>query len=527
MIKHGRELFSKICDGASILADAVGSTMGPRGRSVIIPDERGGYRITKDGVTVAGYVHSEDPVENIGIRLVREAAQGTVKEAGDGTTTSTVLAAAILTAARDYPGAAPIEIKRGMDAARDLLVENLEKASRPISSVADIEHIATISANGDEMLGKMVAKAVLAAGKDGAIKVDRVVGSEPSLEMLEGFRLPSGYAAKAFVNKNGAVEYKSGVLVAVTDEIVETVEQIIGILGHAAAAERPLVIVAKSVESAALASAVANSRNKMANGRIELCVVKAPFFGSEAYDVLEDLAVATGATLYSKRLNKDLREFSVEDFGVVDKFQASAVHSLFLGGAGDEDLVKAQIEEIKVRMDVETDEYKLNALQQRISRLSAAACVIRAGASTPAETNEMADRLDDALEAVRVAEQGMLPGGGTALAYASQGLPDLAAEYMKNDLPGRAIGVKILQQACREPLCRIVQNAGRSSGVFLKRTLDGDGSVGPNMATGEMEDMFEAGVVDPFVVTTSALKNAVSISSTLLTTDYAILPSDS
>ena len=515
---HGQELNSKILRGIDILADNVASTLGPRGRNVILfHEEQGVPVVTKDGVTVSNFIELDDPFENVGVQIIKQAADKTNTNAGDGTTTSTVLARGILKRAQKYlmAGASPIELKRGIDKAVENIVENLKELSTPIQSEKDIRHIATISANNDEAIGVLVSTAVDSAGKDGSVIVEEARSMLTSLDLIEGFRFDSGYAANAFINneRSGTVEYENPYIL-VTDEKIEFVEQILPVLEMVARSERSLIIVAPDFEGQALASLIMNA----VRGSLKVTAVKAPRYGEERRNILKDLCLSTGATFMTKEDNKTLKKTKLTEFGGCKKISVSKTWTTIIGGKGNDDNVDKRIDALKVEIQQTDNLHECERIQERITRLASGVAVIRVGAATEIEMIEKKHRIDDALEAVRSAqEEGIIAGGGTALLRACKDLDvDTCGEEQE-------LGVKIVIEAIEEPIRQMAINAGESPDIIVDLIKRRNYPIGYDFVSGLMVDMYEAGIIDPVKVTRCALQNAASVASTLVTTNYAII----
>ena len=514
---NGYELNSKILDGINKLADNVATTLGPKGRNVILfHKEQGVPVITKDGVTVAKFVELEDPFENVGAQIVKQAAEQSATRAGDGTTTATVLTRAILQRAQKYltAGVSPIEIKRGMDKASEAIVEKLKEVAIPVRSEEDIRHIATISANNDKSIGRLISTAVDSAGKDGSVLVEEARSLKTSLDMIEGFRFDSGYLSSTFINneRNGTVEYDNP-LIAVTDEKIETIEQILPTLEIAARDSRPLLIVAE-MEGQALAAVIANA----VRGTMKVVAVKPPRYGEERRNILKDLCSSTGATFITRENNLSLKQMQLTYFGQSKSISLNKRWTTIVGGTGNHEEIDKRIEALKVEIK-NTDSLKeCERIQERITRLASGVAVIRVGAATEVEMIEKKHRIDDALEAVRSAqEEGIVAGGGVALLRTSTGL------HVDTDNEEQSIGAKIILDAVEEPLRQMAKNAGKSPDLIIDRVRHLTGNKGYNFMTDSVVNMLDEGIVDPVKVTRCALQNAVSVASTLITTSHAIV----
>ena len=449
-------LSQKILEGINVLADNVASTLGPRGRNVILQEKGKVPIITKDGVTVAGFVDLDDPFQDAAVQIIKQAASQTNLDAGDGTTTATILARAILQNAQRYisAGAAPIELKRGIDKAVSQVVRRLKEVASPISSVDEIANIASISANNDSYLGKLIATAVDCAGKDGAITVEEARTNQTTLDLTEGFILQAGYAAGAFVTdeRRRTLFYEDPMLL-VTDEKIDNVQEIFPILELAAREARPLIFFAPEIEGQALAAMIMNA----IRGTLKIAAVKAPEYGEERNNILRDLALSTGATFISRGDGKRLKETKLVDFGSAQKIEVSHYQTTIVGGKGDTELIDARVESLKERFTQEDDLRVCEKLQERVARLASGIAVIQVGAATEVEMTEKKHRIEDALEAVKSAQlEGTVPGGGIALLRA---IPFINIEPENED---QRLGAEILKQALLEPIKQMALNGGES-----------------------------------------------------------------
>ena len=518
---HSQKLRQNLEEGIRIVAENVASTLGPKGRTVVLHQKNKNPITTKDGVTVAKFIDLEDPFQNAGAQIVKQAAEKTNQEAGDGTTTTTVLTYAMYREAQKYlmAGAAPIELKKGMELAVNHLVEEIEAASTPIKSVEDIQNIATIAANGDETIGKLVAKAVDLAGKDGSVTIEEARSLETSLDLVEGFRFDAGYLATAFINdeQRGFVKYDNP-LIMVTDEKIETVEDMLPSLEIAAREGRPFVIVAEDIEGQALAALIMNAMR----GTMRVCGIKAPRYGEERRGILKDLATSVGATLISREMGVKLKDAKLTHFGEVKKIEVTKNFTTMVGGAGDLDEIERQIDKLKAIMQDTENLHECEKIQERITRLASGVSIIRVGAATEIEMIEKRHRIEDALEAVRSAQmEGILPGGGSFLVQHSVSLLDNVKETIDNEW--QELGVKIVQQAIREPLRQMCKNAGESPDLILDQVQMEEINYGYDFKHCAIVDVLMSGIIDPARVTRCALQNAVSVASTLITSNYAII----
>ena len=514
----GQTLQQKIARGIDVLADNVAATMGPRGRNVILHQAGSSPIITKDGVTVAKFVDLDDPFENVGVQILKQVADQTNSDAGDGTTTSTVLARAIYKTAQQYvlAGSSPVELKRGMEKAVDVITSRLKDSAHPIKTKEDIEHIATISANGDKTIGSLIATAVDKAGKDGAITVEEARSMKTTLDIVEGFRFDSGFLSPQFINdeRRSAITYHDP-LILVTDAKVDSVEDLLPALELVAREGRPFLIVAEEVEGQALAALIMNA----VRGTMKVAAVKAPRYGEERRNILNDLALSVGATLITKEKDLTLRDVNLSHFGTSKKIDVTKHLTTVIDGVGEGTAIQERIGILREQVAQSQTDQEGEAIQERITRLASGVAIIRVGASTEVEMVEKRHRIEDALEAVRAAkDDGIVAGGGIALLRAVQ---DLEVETENAE---QAQGVEIIKEACYEPIKQILINAGKSADVVINNILQNDqADIGLDVATDQYVDMFEAGIVDPVKVTCCAIQNAMSVSSTLLTTNHAII----
>jgi len=506
----GAELSAKVLRGVNILADNVASTLGPRGRTVLLQRAGSGPFVSKDGVTVADHVVLDDPIENAAVHILKQASSQTNTLAGDGTTTSMVLARAILQEAQKHivAGTPPIDIKRAIDRATEVIVSNLKEASTPIQSEEDIAHIATISANNDETIGNLIAKAVDCVGKDGSITVEQARSTQTSLDLREGFSFDSGFVANAFVTdeRRQAVIYEDP-FILVADTKIDKVDQILPVLEAVAREGRPLIIVASEIVDQALAALIMNT----VRGTMKIAAIKAPRYGEERRGILRDLCLATGAAFITKSGDMKLEDVKLSHLGGCEKIDIVKNSSTFIGGKGNHEDVDKQIESLKAEIENTDDLHECERIQERITRLASGVAIIKVGAPTEAEMIEKRHRIEDALEAVRAAQQeGIVPGGGVALIRALPKKPGPAAE-------------RIVYEAVKEPIRQMARNSGESPDLILEQVQKAKGNRGYNFATGKMGDLLEEGVIDPVKVTITALTMAASAAGTLLTTGYAIV----
>ena len=516
--KQGSPLNQEIVEGVNILADNVSATLGPRGRTVaLFHKEQGVPVLTKDGVTIADFVELDGPFQTLGAQVIKQAAKQTVETAGDGTTTSTVLARAILTEGQRYltAGISPVELQRGINRAVEVIVEKLDDLARPIETVEDIKHIATISANNDTKIGTLISTAVDKAGKDGSVIVEEARSMNTTLDLIEGFRFDSGYLSSQFINneRNGTVDYDNP-LILITDEKLEHVEQIMPTLTIAARDSRPLLIVAPDVEGQPLAALIANS----IRGTMKVAAVRAPKYGEERRNILKDLCASVGATFVSREAGLSLKEVKLNDFGQAKSINLTKGWTTVIGGKGDWEEIDPRIAAVKNEIQQTENLQECERLQERITRLASGVAVIRVGAATEVEMIEKKHRIDDALEAVRSAqEEGIVPGGGVALIRA------VTALSINLDNEEQTLGAKIVLKACEAPLRTMARNAGESEDIIIKMVQDAQGDEGYDFLNRCMVATYERGIIDPKKVTRCALQNAASAAGTLLTTSHAIV----
>jgi chaperonin GroEL len=518
-ILFGDEIRQKLLNGANKLADAVASTLGPRGQNVILYKRGADPVITKDGVSVARVVELDDDYEQAAVEVLRQAALETEKTSGDGTTTSTVLARAILTAANKHiaAGASSTDIKRGIDLAVDAICERITEMSQPVSSEEEICHIATVSANGDEVIGALIASSVAAAGKDGAITIEESRSLKTSMDVTEGFQFEGGYVSPQFVTdeRRGVADYRD-CLVLVTDESLDNVDEMLPILEVVARDGRPFVIVAEEIEGQLLAALIIN---RMRNG-MKIAAIKAPRYGEERRNLLEDLSLVTGATLISKDQGLRLQDVKLTHLGNAKRIESSKRHTTIADGQTDYDELEKRLDLLRATLSETESLQEAERIQDRITRLSSGVAVIRIGGATEIEVTEKKHRVEDALEAVRSAqEDGVVAGGGTALLKAA-----IAAQIEpQNDDQLR--GAQTLVESCFAPITQILKNADISSDIVINSLShdDHDKNVGFNVRTEKFENLVETGVIDPAKTVKCALRNAASAAGTLLTTNCAVL----
>lgn len=514
----------KLKNGVDQLANAVAVTLGPKGRNVIIEKEFGNPIITKDGVTVAKEIILKDPTENLGAQLVKEVAAKTAAEAGDGTTTATVLAQSILKSGfRSMEnGANPIELKRGIDKAVDVVVNNLRDISQKIGDDSDkIKQIATISANNDTAIGELIAEAINIVGKDGVVTVEEAKGMNTELKAVEGMQFDRGYLSTYFVNvpEKMTVEFTDP-LILIYDRKISMMSDLLPILEKAVTTSRPFVIIAEDVDAEALATLVVNR----VRANLRVAAVKAPGFGEKRKEILQDIAILTGGTVLFSEMGIDLEDATIEHLGQATKIVIDKNTTTIIDGGGSKEEIVERVKQIKVQIDASTSDFETEKLQERLAKLTGGVAVLSIGAGSEVEMKEKKDRVEDALAATRAAiEEGIVPGGGTALIRASSNLLDLYSILSEETNSDEAAGVRIVKNAIEAPLRRIASNAGVSADVVVDTISKGHGNFGYNARTGEYGDMIEFGIIDPVKVTRIALQNAASVASMLMTTECSIV----
>jgi len=518
-ILFGDDIRQKLLSGANKLADAVASTLGPRGQNVILYTRGADPVITKDGVTVARVVELEDDYEQAAVEVLRQAALQTERTSGDGTTTSTVLARALLQTAQKHiaAGASSTDIKRGIDLAVTAMVECIDEMSQPVSSEEEIRHVATVSANGDVTIGGLIAEAVGAAGKDGAITIEESRSLQTSMDIVEGYQFDGGYVSPQFVTdeRKATAEYRDA-LVLVTDETLDNVEELLPILEVVARDGRPFIVVAEEIEGQLLAALIVN---RMRNG-MKIAAVKASRYGEERRSILEDLALVTGGTFISKDSSIRLKDVRLKHLGQAKRVEITHRRTTVADGEADPEAVERRLEMLRSQVEETEDLYDAERIQERITRLSSAIAVIRIGGATEIEVTEKKHRVEDALEAIRSAQQeGIVPGGGSALLRAARSIEITAANE------DQMRGAQCLVEACFAPITQILKNADISSDIVVNSLSydDHEATVGFNVRTEKFEDLIETGVIDPAKTVKCALQNAASAAGTLLTTNCAVL----
>jgi chaperonin GroEL len=503
--------------GVDALADAVKVTLGPKGRNVIIDKKFGAPTITKDGVSVAKEIELSEPIENMGAQLVKEVASKTADNAGDGTTTATVLAQAIFAVGikNVAAGANPMDLKRGIDKAVSAVVARLKENSKGISTSKEIAQVATVSANNDDEIGKMISDAMDKVGKDGVITVEEAKGTETEVKTVEGMQFDRGYLSPYFVTNTEKMEVElDQPYVLIYDKKISSMKELLPVLEPIAQTGKPLLIISEDVDGEALATLVVNK----IRGALKVAAVKAPGFGDRRKAMLEDIAILTGGTVISEERGFKLENATPDMLGRAEKINIDKDNSIIVNGAGDAGAIKGRIAEIKAQIDKTTSDYDREKLQERLAKLSGGVAILYIGAATEVEMKEKKDRVDDALHATRAAvQEGVVVGGGVAFVRAADALNNLKGLNEDEDT-----GINIIRQAIEAPLRTIVSNAGGEPSVVINKIKENVGNYGYNARTDVYEDLFEAGVIDPTKVTRLALENAASIAALLLTTECVI-----
>jgi chaperonin GroEL len=515
-LRFGDDARSKMLQGVNVLANAVKATLGPKGRNVVLDKSFGAPRVTKDGVSVAKEITLSDKFENMGAQMVREVASKTVDVAGDGTTTATVLAQAIINEGNKAVAAGmnPMDLKRGLDKAVTAVVEELKAQSKKVNK-GDIAQVATISANGDSSIGDDIAKAMDVVGQEGVITVEEAKGTESTLDTVKGMQFDRGYLSPYFVTnaEKMQVEMKDAV-VLITDKKISNLEQLLPILEPVAQAGRELLIIAEDVEGQALATLVVNKLR----GGLKVSAVKAPGFGDRRKAMLEDIAILTGGTVISEDIGLTLEKAGLEHCGKAGAITITKDHTTIVDGAGKKGEVENRCEQIRSQIEETTSDYDREKLQERLAKLAGGVAVIKVGGATEVEVKEKKDRIDDALAATRAAvEEGVVPGGGVALIRCLKALDKV--ETSNRD---QQVGVDIIRRALEAPLRTIAANAGQDGAVVAGKVKESKGSDGYNAATGEYVDMLKAGIIDPTKVVRVSLQNAASVAGLMITTEVMI-----
>jgi len=510
----------RIKKGVDKLADAVKVTLGPKGRNVILDKKFGAPTVTKDGVSVAKEIELKDPIENMGAQLVKEVASKTADAAGDGTTTATVLAQAIYAHGikNVAAGANPMDLKRGIDKAVEAVVEGLRTQSKKVGGSNEIAQVATISANNDVTIGKMIADAMDKVGKDGVITVEEAKGTETEVKTVEGMQFDRGYLSPYFVTNTEKMEADlDAPFILIYDKKISSMKELLPILEQSAQTGKPLVIIAEEVEGEALATLVVNK----IRGALRVAAVKAPGFGDRRKAMLEDIAILTGGKVISEEQGFKLENATLDMLGRAEKINIDKDNTTIVNGAGKKEDIQGRVAQIKAQIETTTSDYDKEKLQERLAKLSGGVAILYVGAATEVEMKEKKDRVDDALHATRAAvQEGIVPGGGVAYIRATEALADTTKLKLDND--DQATGVNIVRLALEAPLRTISENAGQEGSVIVNKVRDGKGDYGYNARENKYENFFAAGIIDPTKVSRLALENAASIAGLLLTTEAVV-----
>ena len=508
---------AKMVEGVNILANAVKVTLGPKGRNVVLERSFGGPTVTKDGVSVAKEIELKDKLQNMGAQMVKEVASKTSDNAGDGTTTATVLAQSIVREGMKFVAAGmnPMDLKRGIDKAVGAAVEELKKISKPTTTSKEIAQVGAISANSDASIGERIAEAMDKVGKEGVITVEDGKSLADELEVVEGMQFDRGYLSPYFINNpEKQVVQLDSPFVLLFDKKVSNIRDLLPVLEQVAKAGRPLLIIAEDVEGEALATLVVNN----IRGILKTAAVKAPGFGDRRKAMLEDIAILTGGTVIAEEVGLTLEKATLQDLGQAKRIEIGKENTIIIDGAGDAAAIEGRVKQIRAQIEEATSDYDREKLQERVAKLAGGVAVIKVGAATEVEMKEKKARVEDALHATRAAvEEGIVPGGGVALLRARAAIAGVTGENADQNA-----GIKIVLRAMEEPLRQIVLNAGEEASVVVAKVIEGKGNYGYNAASGEYGDLVEMGVLDPTKVTRTALQNAASVASLMLTTDCAV-----
>jgi len=516
-VKFGDSGRARMVEGVNILADAVKVTLGPKGRNVVLERSFGGPTVTKDGVSVAKEIELKDKFANMGAQMVKEVASKTSDLAGDGTTTATVLAQAIVREGMKYVAAGmnPMDLKRGIDKAVEATIDELKKLSKPCSTTKEIAQVGSISANSDASIGEIIAQAMEKVGKEGVITVEDGKSLQNELEVVEGMQFDRGYLSPYFINNpDKQIAILENPYVLLFDKKISNIRDLLPVLEQVAKASRPLLIIAEDVEGEALATLVVNN----IRGILKTVAVKAPGFGDRRKAMLEDIAILTGGQVISEEVGLSLEKATLEDLGQAKRIEVGKENTTIIDGDGTVDAIKARVAQIRAQIEAATSDYDREKLQERVAKLAGGVAVIKVGAATEMEMKEKKARVEDALHATRAAvEEGIVPGGGVSLLRARANVGSLKGANHEQDA-----GMKIVLRAVEEPLRQIVANAGDEPSVVVNKVLEGSGNFGYNAATGEYGDMVAMGVLDPTKVERTALLNAASVAGLMLTTDCMV-----
>ncbi len=515
-VVFGSDARARMMEGVTVLANAVKATLGPKGRNVVLERSFGAPTVTKDGVSVAKEIELKDKLQNMGAQMVKEVASKTSDNAGDGTTTATVLAQAIAREGMKYVAAGmnPMDLKRGIDKAVVALIEELKKISKPCTTSKEIAQVGTISANADENVGKIIAEAMDKVGKEGVITVEDGKSLDNELDIVEGMQFDRGYLSPYFINnQDRQVATLDNPYILLNDKKISNIRDLLPVLEQVAKSSRPLLIIAEDVDGEALATLVVNS----IRGVLKTVAVKAPGFGDRRKAMLEDIAILTGGKVVSEETGMNLEKITLADLGQAKRIEVAKENTTIIDGAGNAGDIEARVKQIRVQIEEATSDYDREKLQQRVAKLAGGVAVVKVGAATEVEMKEKKARVEDALHATRAAvEEGIVPGGGVALLRARTHVKAQGANHDQD------AGIKLVMRAIEEPLRQIVANAGDEPSVVLNKVVEGKGNFGYNAANGEYGDMIEMGILDPTKVTRTALQNAASVAGLLLTTECMV-----
>ena len=516
-VKFGESARGKMLTGVNVLADAVKVTLGPKGRNVVLEKSFGAPTVTKDGVSVAKEIELKDKYENIGAQMVKEVASKTSDVAGDGTTTATVLAQAMLREGLKAVAAGmnPMDLKRGIDKAVGVAVDSLQDLSKPCSDHTEIAQVGTVSANADEAVGSIIAEAMQTVGKEGVITVEEGSTLENELDIVEGMQFDRGYLSPYFINNQDSMSVElENPLILVHDKKISNIRDLLPLLEAVAKAGRPLLVISEDIEGEALATLVVNN----IRGIVKVCGVKAPGFGDRRKAMLQDIAILTAGQVISEEVGMSLENAKIDDLGSAKRVQITKENTTVIDGAGKKEDITARVNQIRAQIEEATSDYDREKMQERVAKLAGGVAVIKVGAATEVEMKEKKARVEDALHATRAAvEEGVVPGGGVALVRAF-GMVD----QIDGDNDDQNVGVRIVRRALEEPLRQIVANSGADASVVLNKVVESDDSNGYNAATGEYGDLIKMGILDPTKVSRAALQNAASIAGLMITTEAMV-----
>ncbi len=516
-VKFGESARGKMLTGVNVLADAVKVTLGPKGRNVVLEKSFGAPTVTKDGVSVAKEIELKDKYENIGAQMVKEVASKTSDVAGDGTTTATVLAQAMLREGLKAVAAGmnPMDLKRGVDKAVGVAVDSLQELSKPCSDHTEIAQVGTVSANADEAVGSIIAEAMQTVGKEGVITVEEGSTLENELDIVEGMQFDRGYLSPYFINNQDSMSVElENPLILVHDKKISNIRDLLPLLEGVAKAGRPLLVISEDIEGEALATLVVNN----IRGIVKVCGVKAPGFGDRRKAMLQDIAILTAGQVISEEVGMSLENAKIDDLGSAKRVQITKENTTVIDGAGKKEDITARVNQIRAQIEEATSDYDREKMQERVAKLAGGVAVIKVGAATEVEMKEKKARVEDALHATRAAvEEGVVPGGGVALVRAFD-----QVDQISGDNDDQNVGIRIVRRALEEPLRQIVANSGADASVVLNKVVESDDSNGYNAATGEYGDMIKMGILDPTKVSRAALQNAASIAGLMITTEAMV-----